>query len=85
MIMDEASSRLDAATEALLGRAVGQLLLGRTAIVIAHKLTTLDQADDIMILENGRIREFGEREALMSDRSSRFSTLLRTGLNEVLT
>ena len=85
VIMDEASSRLDPATEALLGRAVGQLLVGRTAIVIAHKLTTLDQADDIMILENGRIREFGEREALMSDRSSRFSTLLRTGLNEVLT
>ena len=85
VIMDEASSRLDPATEALLGRALGQLLVGRTAIVIAHKLTTLNRADDIMILENGRIREFGEREALVSDHSSRFSALLRTGLNEVLT
>ena len=85
VIMDEASSRLDPATEALLGRALGQLLVGRTAIVIAHKLTTLNRADDIMILENGRIRELGEREALVSDHSSRFSALLRTGLNEVLT
>ena len=85
VIMDEASSRLDPATEALLGRAVGQLLVGRTAIVIAHKLTTLNRADDIMILENGSILEFGERDALMSDRSSRYSALLRTGLEEVLT
>lgn len=84
VIMDEASSRLDPATEALLGRAVGQLLVGRTAIVIAHKLSTLNRADDIMILENGCIRELGERKALMSDRTSRFSALLQTGLEEVL-
>ena len=84
VIMDEASSRLDPATEALLGRAVSQILVGRTAIVIAHKLTTLDRTDDIMILENGRIQEFGQREALISDNSSRFSALLSTGLDEVL-
>ena len=84
VIMDEASSRLDPATEALLGRAVSQILVGRTAIIIAHKLTTLERADDIMILENGRIQEFGQREALISDSSSRFSALLSTGLDEVL-
>jgi len=84
VILDEASSRLDPATEHLIERAVDRLIQGRTAIVIAHRLHTVQRADEIMILENGHIREHGERTALASDPESRFASLLRTGLEEVL-
>ncbi len=83
VILDEASSRLDPATEAQIERAVSKLLEGRTGIVIAHRLSTVQRADDILILEDGRIEEWGSRAALTSDPSSRFAGLLRTGLTEV--
>ena len=84
VILDEASSRLDPATERLIERAVGQLLSGRTGIIIAHRLATVLRADDILILEGGQVREYGPREALRNDPGSRFAELLRTGLEEVL-
>ena len=84
VILDEASSRLDPATEQLIERAVDRLLSGRTAIVIAHRLGTVQRADEIMILEEGRIAEYGPREVLAADSHSRFCRLLRTGLEEVL-
>ena len=84
IILDEASSRLDPATEARLNHAIKQLLRGRTAIIIAHRLGTVQRADRIMILENGSQLEYGEREHLMTDPESHFSELLRTGLQEAL-
>jgi ABC-type multidrug transport system fused ATPase/permease subunit len=84
VVLDEASSRLDPATERLIERAVDRLLAERTGIIIAHRLATVLRADDILILEGGRIREYGEREALRNNPRSRFAELLRTGLEEVL-
>ncbi len=84
VILDEASSRLDPATEALIERAVDRLLEGRTGVIIAHRLATVDRADDILILEDGRVVEHGRRAALAADESSRFSGLLRTGMEELL-
>jgi ATP-binding cassette subfamily B protein len=84
IILDEASSRLDPATERLLERAVDRLLAGRTAILIAHRLSTVRRADRIAILEGGRVLEIGERETLARDPSSHLSQLLRTGMEEVL-
>ena len=84
VILDEASSRLDSATERHIERAIDALLADRTAIVIAHRLATLQRCDRILILEEGRIVEQGPRTALAQDRSSRFSELLRTGLDQVL-
>ena len=84
VILDEASSRLDPATEHLLERAVGLLVQGRTAIIIAHRLGTVQRADEIMILENGRIGECGDRTALAGDPASQFHGLLQAGLEEVL-
>lgn len=84
VILDEASSRLDPATERLIERAVGRLLEGRTAIIVAHRLGTVQRADEIMILEQGRILEHGPREQLVLDTGSRFSELLRTGMEEAL-
>jgi ATP-binding cassette, subfamily B, bacterial len=84
VVLDEASSRLDPATEHLLERAIDRLLAGRTGIIIAHRLRTVQRADDILILENGRCLEYGPRAALAQDPSSRFARLLQTGLEEAL-
>ena len=84
VILDEASSRLDPATDRLLERAVDRLLAHRTGIIIAHRLATVLRADDILILENGQIREYGDREVLRNNPYSRFAELLRTGMEEVL-
>ena len=84
VILDEASSRLDPATEQLIERAVDTLLHGRTSIIVAHRLATVHRADHILILEDGRVREYGAYATLMQDPGSDFSRLLRTGLEEVL-
>lgn len=84
IVLDEASSRLDPATETLIETAVDRLLADRTGVIIAHRLDTVHRADDILILEQGRIAEFGDRVGLAADPGSRFSALLATGMEEVL-
>lgn len=84
VVLDEASSRLDPATEQLLERAVSRLLRNRTCIIIAHRLSTIQRADDILMLDDGRIAEHGKRLALLSDPDSRFSRVMEAGLEEVL-
>jgi ATP-binding cassette subfamily B protein len=84
VVLDEASSRLDPATEALIERTVERLVSERTAIIIAHRLGTVQRADEIMILDRGQIEEYGEREILANNPNSRFYQLLQTGLEEVL-
>ena len=83
VILDEASSRLDPATEVVLESAVDALLAGRTGVVIAHRLATLDRCDTICVLDDGHIVEHGEREVLARDPDSRFGLLLRAGLDAV--
>lgn len=84
IVLDEASSRLDPATETLLERAVDHLLEDRTAIIIAHRLATVARADDIVILEDGSVLEAGARQQLADDPDSVFARLLATGLEEAL-
>ena len=84
VILDEPSSRLDPATEQRIDRAVQRLLRGRTSIIIAHRLGTVQQVDDIMILSDGEIQEYGERSQLVQNSASLFSGLLKTGLEEVI-
>ena len=84
VILDEPSSRLDPATEHLIDRAVQRLLRDRTSIIIAHRLGTVQQVDDIMILADGEIQEYGKREQLVRNPDSIFSGLLKTGLEEVI-
>jgi ABC-type multidrug transport system fused ATPase/permease subunit len=84
VILDEASSRLDPATECLLDAAISRLLMSRTALIIAHRLVTLDRADRILILEGGRVVETGGRSELAADASSRFSRLQRLRPQETL-
>lgn len=84
VVLDEASSRLDPATERLLERAWTRLLDGRTGVVIAHRLATVERADKLLILEDGRVAEFGRRADLALDAGSRFARLRRAGMKEVL-
>ncbi len=84
VILDEASSRLDPATERRIEAALDRLLRGRTAIIVAHRLASVERADDILILDDGRILEYGARAALAADPDSHFARLLRAGPRELL-
>ncbi|MGI0484058.1 ABC transporter ATP-binding protein [Pantanalinema rosaneae CENA516] len=76
VILDEASSRLDPQTEALLDRAIDKLLTHRTGIIIAHRLQSVQRADQILILEQGKVVEYGDRLNLMHQPDSRFAQML---------
>lgn len=82
VILDEASSRLDPATETLLEQAIDKLLTDRTAVIIAHRLRTVDRANNILILEDGQIAESGQRSQLAANPASRFAQLRQTGFSE---
>ncbi len=84
VILDEASSRLDPLTGARIGAATRRLLDGRTAVVIAHRLETLAEVDEIAVLENGRLVEHGHRHRLAADADSRYARLLRTAEHGLL-
>ena len=79
VVLDEASSRLDPLTEQLIERAVDRLLVNRTGIIIAHRLKTVERADQILILDQGQAVEYGDRASLAHNPSSRFSRLLKAG------
>ena len=85
VVLDEASSRLDPATERQIEIALEKLLHGRSAIIIAHRLTTLHKVDDVLILSDGEMLEYGSREELAKNPKSEFSQLLQKGIEEVLT
>jgi ATP-binding cassette subfamily B protein len=84
VILDEASSRLDPATERLIEQAIDRLLHNRTAIIIAHRLGTVQRADTIVILDGGEVHEHGKRTDLLADQNSHFAQLMRTGMEDVL-
>ena len=77
VVLDEASSRLDPDTEARVTAATERLLAGRTVVVIAHRLATLDRADEILVMDHGRVVEHGARADLLADPQSRYRHLLR--------
>jgi ABC-type multidrug transport system fused ATPase/permease subunit len=82
VLLDEAASRLDPATERRVARAFGRLLAGRTGIVVAHRLATARRADELLLLEGGRVLERGTPARLAADPGSAFARLLRAGLEE---
>jgi ATP-binding cassette, subfamily B, bacterial len=84
VVLDEATSRLDPVSEARIERAVDKLLAGRTAVLIAHRLSTLDRADEIVVLDRGRIVEHDTRTELMDSAGSRFAGLLATASGKPL-
>ncbi|HEX4213850.1 MAG TPA: ABC transporter ATP-binding protein [Candidatus Dormibacteraeota bacterium] len=80
IVLDEPSSRLDPISEARLQAATARLLRGRTAIVIAHRLSTLATVDEVAVLEGGNLVEHGPRGDLIGDAESRFAGMLAAGV-----
>ena len=75
LILDEATSSLDAESELLVQDALAQLMLNRTSFVIAHRLSTVRRADAIIVLDDGRVREIGRHEELLADPDSHYARL----------
>ncbi|MEV0388273.1 ABC transporter ATP-binding protein [Nonomuraea sp. NPDC050643] len=76
VVLDEASSRLDPATERRIEESVDRLLTGRTGVIIAHRLSSLAKVDKIAVLDQGKVVEYGRRADLAADPGSRFGRLL---------
>lgn len=79
LILDEATSALDAATEARVSKALKTLMAGRTTFIIAHRLSTVRDADEILVFDDGRIVEKGDFNALLA-RGGHFADLVETQL-----
>lgn len=77
VILDEATAHLDSTSEAAVSEALGEALAGRTSIVIAHRLSTIRAADQIAVIEDGRIVERGDHPTLLA-RGGRYAQLYRT-------
>lgn len=83
VVLDEATARVDPETEHRIEQAVERLISTRTAIVIAHRLSTLQAVDDIVVLGDGRVVESGVRAELVGKDDSHFSRLLALSLEEM--
>ena len=68
MLLDEATASLDPENEVEVQRAINTLIAGRTVIVIAHRLKTIKNADNIIVLEEGRIAEQGKHQELLDNK-----------------
>jgi ABC-type multidrug transport system fused ATPase/permease subunit len=83
LILDEATSSLDVPSERLVQHALRTVLAGRTAVIIAHRLSTVEIADRVLVMEHGRIVEDGSPEELIAGGDGRFSDLHRAWLESL--
>jgi ABC-type multidrug transport system fused ATPase/permease subunit len=81
VILDEATAHLDSTSEAAVQEALGEALEGRTALVIAHRLSTVRAADLILVIENGRVVERGTHAELLAA-GGRYEELYRTQFDQ---
>jgi len=77
LLLDEATSSLDNESEKLVQNALNTLMQGRTTLIIAHRLTTVEGADVICVVNNGRIIESGSHEELLKRKDGHYRALFR--------
>jgi ABC-type multidrug transport system fused ATPase/permease subunit len=82
VVLDEAASRLDPQTEAAIDAAITRLLAGRTGIIIAHRLASVERADTVLVMRDGTVAEHGKRETLAANPDSLYRHLLNAGQME---
>ena len=83
LILDEATSNVDPATEVLIQQAIEILMRGRTSVIVAHRLSTIKKADEILVIDNGRIVERGTHDQLFAKRGVYYNLyLLQFGATE---
>jgi len=68
LVLDEATASIDTETEEIIQSALKTIMKGRTSILIAHRLKTIQEADRILVLKNGRVKEIGTHDQLMANR-----------------
>jgi ABC-type multidrug transport system fused ATPase/permease subunit len=84
LILDEATSHLDARSEALVQQALERIMENRTSLVIAHRLSTVLNADKIVVIDEGRVREIGTHTELLK-RAGLYATLFETQFRDAPT
>jgi len=77
LILDEATSSIDSISEDLIKRATEMITVGKTSIIIAHRLSTVESADKIIYMENGRILEYGTHKELLNIENGKFKKLYK--------
>ena len=82
LILDEATSALDSESERLVQQALATLMMNRTSFVIAHRLSTVQKADAIIVLERGRVVEMGKHDELVQRPSGAYARLHQMQLLE---
>ncbi|RIV16771.1 ABC transporter ATP-binding protein [Mycoplasmopsis gallopavonis] len=82
IIMDEATAKIDTITEKLIQEAMNYLMANRTLLVIAHRLSTIMHAEQIIVMENGRILEQGNHQTLLNNPQSKYAELYNAGFKE---
>lgn len=83
LLLDEATSALDAESECMVQHALEKIMLDRTTVVVAHRLSTIRKADSIIVLKNGKVIESGTHSELMSKgENEEYATLVRFQVSE---
>jgi ABC-type transport system involved in Fe-S cluster assembly fused permease/ATPase subunit len=77
LLLDEATSALDAESEHLVQQAIEKAVVGRTVIIVAHRLSTIRQADQIVVMDNHRVVNVGRHDALMT-KCSKYHDLIKS-------
>lgn len=77
LLLDEATSALDAESEKSVQQALDRVMVGRTTVVVAHRLSTIRNADMIAVVQGGKIIETGSHEELMSSKNSAYASLVQ--------
>jgi ATP-binding cassette subfamily B (MDR/TAP) protein 1 len=77
LLLDEATSALDAESEKSVQEALDRVMVGRTTIVVAHRLSTIRNADVIAVVQGGRIMETGNHEEVMANPTSVYASLVQ--------